>query len=108
MNTKENKFSFKNKVYAVTKKIPKGKVASYKQIARLAKNPNAARAVGAYMRTNPYAPQVPCHRVVASNGALTGYSGKGGVRGKQKLLQAEGVYFLKNGRVDMKKSGWKK
>lgn len=108
MNTKENKSSFKNKVYAVTKKIPKGKVASYKQIARLAKNPNAARAVGAYMRTNPYAPQVPCHRVVASNGALTGYSGKGGVRGKQKLLQAEGVYFLKNGRVDMKRSGWKK
>ena len=105
---RENKSSFKNKVYAVTKKIPKGKVASYKQIARLAKNPNAARAVGAYMRTNPYAPQVPCHRVVASNGALTGYSGKGGVRGKQKLLQAEGVYFFKNGRVDMKRSGWKK
>ena len=103
----KNIISFAEKVYRVVKKIPKGKVATYGQVARLAGNPRAPRAVGAYMRTNPHAPIVPCHRVVASNGALTGYSGSGGVRGKKKLLQAEGVYFLANDKVDIKRSSWK-
>ncbi len=97
---------FTEKVYTVVKKIPKGKVATYGQIARLAGNPRAARAVGMCMKNNPYAPVVPCHRVVAQNGVLTGYSGKGGIRGKQKLLKAEGVYFLKNNKIHMKQSGW--
>ncbi len=106
MNVK--KVSFTEKVYAVVKKIPKGKVATYGQIARLAGSPRAARAVGMCMKHNPYAPVVPCHRVVAQNGALTGYSGKGGIQGKQKLLQAEGVCFLKNNKIDMKQSDWKR
>jgi len=97
---------FKEKVFAVTKRIPKGKVATYGQIARLAGNARAARAVGGYMKRNPYAPMVPCHRVVAVNGALTGYSGKGGIRGKRKLLQTEGVCFINSHKVDLKKSGW--
>ena len=106
MNTK--RISFTEKVYAAVKRIPKGKVATYGYIAQLAGSPHAARAVGMCMKHNPYAPVVPCHRVVAKNGALTGYSGKGGVQGKQKLLQAEGVHFLKNDKIDMEQSDWKR
>lgn len=99
--------NFKEEVYKICASIPKGKVATYGQIARLAGKPKAARAVGYYIRTNPDAPHTPCHRVVASNGALTGYSGKGGVEGKLKMLIREGVSF-KGGRVDLSISGWKK
>ena len=98
--------SFTEKVYAAVKRIPKGKVATYGYIAQLAGNLRAARAVGMCMKHNPYAPVVPCHRVVAKDGALTGYSGKGGIQGKQKLLQAEGVCFLKNNKINMKQSDW--
>ena len=99
--------SLKNKVYSLTRSIPKGKVVTYGQLAKLAGNPRAARAVGAFMRTNSDAPATPCHRVVASNGRLTGYSGKGGIAGKKKILLKEGVSF--NGdKVDLSKSLWKK
>ena len=97
--------SFRDKVYAVVKSIPKGKVATYGQVAKLAGNPRAARAVGMFMRTNPYAPIIPCHRVVASNGGLTGYSGRGGVRGKKKMLLNEDVKF-KGECVDLNFSLW--
>ena len=97
--------SFRDKVYAIVKRIPKGKVATYGQVAKLAGNPRAARAVGMFMKTNPYAPIVPCHRVVASNGGLTGYSGRGGVRGKKKMLLNEGVKF-KRECVDLNLSLW--
>lgn len=98
---------FKKKVYKLTCSIPKGKVSTYGQIAKLAGNPKAARAVGTYMRTNPDAPRTPCHRVVSSDGQLTGYSGKGGILAKKNLLIAEGVYF-KNKSVDLSRSLWKK
>lgn len=94
---------FKNKVYEFCRKIPRGKVATYGQIARLAGNAKAARAVGALMRMNPDAPQTPCHRVVAGDGALTGYSGKNGLVGKKEMLTLEGVFF-KGERVDLAKS----
>ncbi len=94
--------TFKEKVYAITKKIPRGKVATYGQIAKLAGNAKAARAVGNAMKTNPFTPLVPCHRVVAADGHLTGYSGKNGVAGKKKMLLAEGVTFIQN-RVDITK-----
>lgn len=92
-------------VYEITSRIPKGKVATYGQIARLVGKPKAARMVGHYMKVNPHAPRVPCHRVVASNGALTGYS-LGGVEVKHKLLQKEGVEFIGD-RVNLLKSQWK-
>src|SRR5258708_1594779 len=95
--------TFKDKVYEITKKIPKGKVATYGQIARLAGSPHAARAVGMAMKMNPNAPVVPCHRVVASDGSLVGYSGIGGVKGKKKMLIEEGVIF-KGNKVDLKAS----
>lgn len=97
--------SFKEKVYEITRKIPKGKVATYGQIARLAGNPKAARAVGYFMKTNPDAPHTPCHRVVAADGSLTGYSAKGGIKKKKQMLIEEGVFFKKN-KVDLETSGY--
>lgn len=101
---------FKDKVYAITKKIPPGKVATYGQIAKLAGKPEAARVVGKYMKINPNpacrqagAPIVPCHRVVGFDGELVGYSGQGGVKMKKKMLIQEGVFFI-NDKVDLKKS----
>ncbi len=98
---------FKDKVYQITKQIPKGKVATYGQVARLAGSPHAARAVGMAMKTNPNAPHTPCHRVVASDGSLTGYSGVNGVNGKREMLIKEGVIF-KGEKVDIIKSKWQK
>jgi O-6-methylguanine DNA methyltransferase len=99
------KLSFQEKVYAITKRIPRGKVATYGQIARLAGKPRAARMVGFFMKTNPHAPIVPCHRVVAANGALTGYSVKGGLEAKRKMLLREDVKF-RGDRADLKVSQW--
>ncbi|VVA44356.1 6-O-methylguanine DNA methyltransferase, DNA binding domain protein [Candidatus Roizmanbacteria bacterium] len=99
--------NFKEKVYKICHSIPKGKVATYGQLARLAGKPKAARAVGVFMKNNPDAPQIPCHRVVASDGKLTGYSGAGGIAQKKKMLVNEGVIF-KNSRVDLSISRWEK
>jgi methylated-DNA-[protein]-cysteine S-methyltransferase len=92
--------SFKDKVYEFTRQIPKGKVATYGQLAKLAGKPKAGRAVGAFMRVNPDAPRTPCHRVVASDGSLTGYSGIGGISKKKAMLIAEGVKF-KGEKIDL-------
>lgn len=101
------KLSFRESVYNLTRQIPKGKVATYGQLARLAGKPKAARAVGGFMRTNPDAPHTPCHRVVSSTGNLTGYSGDGGVNKKMHMLITEGVEF--NGKkVDLANSQWKR
>src|ERR1035437_7467485 len=97
--------SFKDKIYELTRQIPKGKVATYGQLAKLAGNPSSSRAVGAFMRTNPDAPATPCHRVVAADGSLTGYSGVGGINGKKKMLIVEGVKFKKE-KVDLSISQW--
>ena len=98
--------NFKEKVYKICCLIPKGKVATYGQLARLAGKFKAARAVGVFMKNNPDAPQIPCHRVVASDGKLTGYSGTGGVAQKKKMLLDEGVCF-KNNKVNLDVSLWK-
>ena len=99
--------NFKEKVYKICRSIPKGKVATYGQLAKLAGKPKSARAVGTFMKNNPDAPIVPCHRVVASDGKLTGYSGIGGITQKKKILIEEGVCF-KNNKVDLSVSKWKK
>src|SRR5688572_14581132 len=82
--------SFNQKVWALTARIPQGKVVRYADIARALKS-NGYRAVGNALNRNPYAPVVPCHRVVGSNGALTGFAG--GIPKKKKLLAEEGVAF---------------
>jgi methylated-DNA-[protein]-cysteine S-methyltransferase len=87
--------SFSQKVWAMTARIPRGKVTTYGEIARALKC-NGARAVGNALNKNPYAPGVPCHRVVGSTGALTGFAG--GLTKKRAMLKAEGVE-MKNDRV---------
>jgi methylated-DNA-[protein]-cysteine S-methyltransferase len=87
--------SFCEKVWAITARVPKGKVTTYGCIAR-ALGGNAYRAVGQALNRNPYAPEVPCHRVVGSNGTLTGFAG--GLAKKRRMLEQEGV-ALEKGRV---------
>ena len=71
-------------------KIPKGKVKTYKEVAIGIKMPKAARAVANACGKNPYAPKVPCHRVIRSDGTLGGFSAAGGIKVKKKLLKKEG------------------
>lgn len=80
---------FQNLVYQATRKIPKGKVSTYADIARTLKNPRSCRAVGNALNKNPFAPKVPCHRVVKSDGTLGGFAS--GCQNKIKLLNKEGV-----------------
>jgi len=106
--------NFKQKVLKIVSKIPRGKVLTYGQVARRAGNPKATRAVGQIMAANPSTrvlkqnkiryriktphgaglranPKIPCHRVIGRGGKLTGYSRKGGIKRKLKLLRREGV-----------------
>lgn len=92
--------SFQQKVWALTARIPEGKVTTYAAIARKLGS-TGYRAVGMAMNRNPYAPNVPCHRVVGSGGDLTGFAG--GLDKKRQLLAGEGVVF-RNGKVDLTKS----
>ena len=81
--------SFAEKVREVVRKIPKGKVMTYAQVAGKAGNPRAARAVGTVMKNN-YDPTVPCHRVIRSDGKIGEYN-RGGPTKKLALLRSEGV-----------------
>ena len=80
---------FYRKVWRACAGIPKGQVRTYGWIAQQVGSPKAARAVGQALAANPFAPAIPCHRVVGANGALTGYSAPGGIRSKRKLLIRE-------------------
>ena len=82
---------FQKKVWNYLKTIPKGKVKTYKQVAISINRPKSARAVANACARNPYAPKIPCHRVIRSDGGLGGYSGTGGIRKKLQLLRAEKV-----------------
>jgi len=97
--------SFSDHVYTLIRKIPKGKVATYGQVAKMVGSPGAARAVGMCMKINPDAPRTPCHRIVASDGRLTGYSAAGGITKKKSMLLSEGVQF-DGTRVDLSRSQW--
>lgn len=106
--------SFKTIICNLAKQIPKGKVATYGQLAKMAGSPGAARAVGMILSKNTTPETIPCHRVVASNGKLTGYA-FGGVSQKKAILIKEGVSFItskasKNSfigdKVDLSASQW--
>jgi O-6-methylguanine DNA methyltransferase len=103
---REVKKTFQSKVYEIVKKIPKGKVATYKTVARLAGNIGASRAVGTAMKNNPDLKTIPCHRVVGSDGRMRGYSAGKGIFTKIQLLKSEGVSFIED-RVLLNDSGWK-
>lgn len=85
---KHRSTQFRERVLAVVKAIPQGETLTYKEVAELAGNQLAARAVGAIMRTN-WDPTIPCHRVIRSDGKLGGYNR--GMRLKEKRLYAEGA-----------------
>jgi methylated-DNA-[protein]-cysteine S-methyltransferase len=98
--------SFNEKVWALTARIPAGKVCTYADIARALRT-KGYRAVGNALNRNPYAPGVPCHRVVGSDGALTGFAG--GLDKKRSLLEREGVTIHKgkadrSNRADLRES----
>ena len=82
---------FERKVYLAVSKIPKGEVRSYKWVAKAVGKPKAARAVGNALNKNPYAPMVPCHRVIKSDGSMGGFSK--GVGLKKRLLRREGIDY---------------
>ena len=83
--------TFKEKVLAVVKGIPKGSVLTYGEVARRAGSPRASRGVGAVLKTN-FNPDIPCHRVVCSDGGLGGYNR--GIRNKKSILKREGYVPL--------------
>ena len=82
---------FQKKVWNYLKTIKKGTVKSYKQVAIAINRPKSARAVANAIGKNPFAPKIPCHRVIRSDGSLGGYSGKGGLKTKKLLLKREGI-----------------
>jgi methylated-DNA-[protein]-cysteine S-methyltransferase len=84
--------TFNEKVWEICRKVPKGKVTTYKAIAE-ALGTKAYRAVGNALNKNPYAPIVPCHRVVKSNGEIGGFAR--GQAAKMKILQKEGIIIAK-------------
>jgi methylated-DNA-[protein]-cysteine S-methyltransferase len=99
--------SFNEKVYSLLKQVPKGKVTTYKALAEKL-NTKAYRAVGQAMKSNPYAPEVPCHRVVASDGSIGGFMGENDfnskeVRKKIKMLRKERVEIRGNRLVDFER-----
>jgi len=80
---------FYQKAWKACMTIPPGQTRSYKWLAARAGNPKAARAAAIAMKNNPFAPLVPCHRVIRSDGSLGGYSGPGGIKRKMRLLRKE-------------------
>ena len=82
---------FRRAVYAATRDIPVGTTRSYGEVARAMGRPDGARDVGSALARNPFPIIVPCHRVVAANGALTGFSAPGGLETKRRMLELEGA-----------------
>ena len=82
---------FEERVYRVVRRIPKGNTRTYRWVAEQLGDPSLARAVGNALNRNPYAPQVPCHRVIKSDGTLGGFAW--GPKKKRRMLQDEGVFL---------------
>ena len=94
-----NHTPFFRDICRVAQSIPYGELRTYGELAEMIGRKGAARAVGRVMAANPLPIIIPCHRVVSSDGSLTGYSASGGLKTKKRLLVMEGVCFDKNGRV---------
>ena len=95
------------KIYALIRRIPSGRVASYGQIARLAGVPRGARQVGYALHALRDGTTVPWHRVVNAGGTISRRTVPGSELTQRMLLEAEGVYFDLNNRVDLARYGWK-
>jgi methylated-DNA-[protein]-cysteine S-methyltransferase len=83
--------AFHQRVYAITRAIPPGEVLTYGEVARRLGEPGASRAVGQALGHNPFAPVVPCHRVLAAGGRSGGFSAEGGALTKLRMLEIEGA-----------------
>lgn len=94
------------RIYAVVRRIPRGTVASYGQVAALAGNPRWARVVGYALHANPDPDTIPCYRVVAKDGSTSAAFAFGGADQQRALLEADGIRFTADGRVDMEKYRW--
>lgn len=93
-------------IYRVVRRIPQGYVATYGQIAALAGNPRWARVVGYALHCNPEPDSIPCYRVVTKQGAVSSAFAFGGENKQRALLKADGITFLEDGTVDLKKHLW--
>ncbi len=91
------------KIYDVVRTIPKGRVATYGMVAMLAGNPRWARVVGYALHVNPEPGVIPCHRVVNRHGAVAPGFAFGGEGMQRAMLEAEGIEFEVDGRIDLKK-----
>ena len=87
----QSEMTFNEKVWTLCSRIPRGQVTTYGRIAAALGDPRSSRAVGGALNRNPFAPDVPCHRVVGSTGALTGFFH--GIDRKREMLREEGVAF---------------
>ena len=93
-------------IYEIVREIPRGKVATYGQIAGMTGNPRLSRAVGYALHVNPEPGIIPCHRVVKKGGVLSEAFAFGGINRQRALLEAEGVVFTLEGTVDMTQCMW--
>lgn len=93
------------RIYEAVKRIPKGKVASYSQVAAMAGNPRMCRAVGNALHHNPDSENIPCYRVVNAKGELSGAFAFGGADEQERRLAADGIPVI-NGKVDLEKYGY--
>ena len=94
-----------SRIYEAVCQIPKGCVATYGQVARLAGNPRWARVVGYALHRNPRPGDIPCHRVVNRDGRLSPAFAFGGPQVQREWLEAEGITFTDDGRVDLNQFG---
>lgn len=99
--------SFYDTVYENVKKIPKGKVATYGQIATMCGSPRASRAVGYALHANPNPSAIPCHRVVNRHGRLAAAYAFGGIDIQREKLENEGIEINDENMVDLQKFLWK-
>lgn len=106
MAVNQNTDSTFNRIYAVVKRIPRGKVATYGQVARLAGNPLWARVVGYALHVNPDPDGIPCYRVVNRDGRPSPAFAFGGFQEQVYLLEKDGVEFNSDGNVIMEKYQW--
>ncbi len=97
---------FFNRVYDMVRQVPRGMVATYGQIAKLVDEPRRARYVGYALHVNPEPGDIPCHRIVFADGRLAEGFAFGGLEAQRALLEAEGVGFLADGRVDLEAFRW--
>jgi methylated-DNA-protein-cysteine methyltransferase related protein len=95
------------KIYAVVRRIPRGKVATYGQIARLAGFPGAARQVGYAMHALPSSTRVPWHRVISAPGQIAKRADPDGARWQRLKLEREGIVVDPAGRISLHRFGWK-